>query len=319
MSFGSRLKELRIQNNMTQRELAGRINVTRQAITKWENDNGTPKIETILALARLFKVSYSYMLTGDDRYSNEVALKKSIFSYYTPYLVFIALIFVTLYFMIFEMLYVPHNDFGYQLVGYYISFDEEYEVNSIEDFNNPAIYYDVSLLYHESLSGNISQLNGFTYEYKNNYIRFIDIPEGYDKAYFYNVYCDSISFKSSLNRALDLSEPRSIYQVDSNASYIIREYKPIDYIEIESVGLNNIVYEKSYLYTKNDIVYFNTEALNNSWFIGHLNPNANYIRLSYHYSDGNIEKRGYYNESKIHVYMNTSKRLPLEIEFRFGD
>ncbi len=49
----------------TQGELAGRLNVTHQAVSKWENGAALPDIATLLSLSRLFSVSMEDLLTGD--------------------------------------------------------------------------------------------------------------------------------------------------------------------------------------------------------------------------------------------------------------
>lgn len=45
MLFKEKLKKLRKEQNLTQEQLAEKLNVSRQAITKWETSDGTPDIE----------------------------------------------------------------------------------------------------------------------------------------------------------------------------------------------------------------------------------------------------------------------------------
>lgn len=47
MSLGEKLKENRKKAGLSQEELAEKLNVSRQAITKWENDKGFPSIESL--------------------------------------------------------------------------------------------------------------------------------------------------------------------------------------------------------------------------------------------------------------------------------
>lgn len=70
MTFGEKLKELRAKNNYSQETLAELLNVSRQAITKWENGNGMPDIENLKAIARLFGV------TIDSLVHDETGLKE---------------------------------------------------------------------------------------------------------------------------------------------------------------------------------------------------------------------------------------------------
>ena len=61
-SFGNRLAELRRQHNMTQYDIADRLNVTAQAVSKWENDLTSPDIDTLIALSDIFDISVDELL-----------------------------------------------------------------------------------------------------------------------------------------------------------------------------------------------------------------------------------------------------------------
>ena len=54
---------LRQQQNMTQQELADRVNVTHQAVSKWENGSSIPDLQTLMTLSRLFNVTLDELLT----------------------------------------------------------------------------------------------------------------------------------------------------------------------------------------------------------------------------------------------------------------
>ena len=64
---GDRIKELRKSKNLTQLELAKKLNVTDKAVSKWENNHGEPSVDLLLELSKLFDVSIDYLITGDDR------------------------------------------------------------------------------------------------------------------------------------------------------------------------------------------------------------------------------------------------------------
>jgi transcriptional regulator with XRE-family HTH domain len=67
MKTGDRIKELRKSKDLTQLELAEKLNVTDKAVSKWENNHGEPSIDLLLELSKLFDVSIDYLITGDDR------------------------------------------------------------------------------------------------------------------------------------------------------------------------------------------------------------------------------------------------------------
>lgn len=57
MQFGERLKELRSAKGMTQKDLAEKINISPQAVSRWENNEVEPSLETLRRLAEIFDVS----------------------------------------------------------------------------------------------------------------------------------------------------------------------------------------------------------------------------------------------------------------------
>lgn len=54
--------ELRNKNNMSQEELADKVFVTRQAVSRWENGDTVPNTETLKLLSQLFDVSINTLL-----------------------------------------------------------------------------------------------------------------------------------------------------------------------------------------------------------------------------------------------------------------
>lgn len=62
MTLGKRLKILRKMNYYTQQTLAQELNISAQAISKWENDLSEPDLATLRKLAELYKISLSELL-----------------------------------------------------------------------------------------------------------------------------------------------------------------------------------------------------------------------------------------------------------------
>lgn len=63
MDFGQKLKEIRKNEGLSQEQLAEKIGVSRQAITKWETGKGMPDIENMIILAELFKTSLDELVS----------------------------------------------------------------------------------------------------------------------------------------------------------------------------------------------------------------------------------------------------------------
>lgn len=62
MQFSEKLKKLRQEHNLTQAELADKLFVTRQAVTKWENGRGMPETNIALEIAKIFNVSLDFLM-----------------------------------------------------------------------------------------------------------------------------------------------------------------------------------------------------------------------------------------------------------------
>lgn len=66
MEFYKKLKEERLKHNLSQEELALKLNISRQSISKWELEKGYPNIETLITLSDLFNISIDELIKGDD-------------------------------------------------------------------------------------------------------------------------------------------------------------------------------------------------------------------------------------------------------------
>ena len=65
MKLSEKLREYRKVFGLSQEQLAEKLNVSRQVITKWESENGMPEIGNLKALADLFNVSVDYLLDDE--------------------------------------------------------------------------------------------------------------------------------------------------------------------------------------------------------------------------------------------------------------
>lgn len=67
MDFGDKLKQYRINEGLSQEQLAEKIGVSRQAITKWETKRGLPDVENMIILAELFKLTLDELVLSEVR------------------------------------------------------------------------------------------------------------------------------------------------------------------------------------------------------------------------------------------------------------
>ena len=64
MTIGEKIVKLRKRNGMSQESFSEKLGVSRQAISKWENDTAQPTSENLAQIAKLFNVSISSLLIG---------------------------------------------------------------------------------------------------------------------------------------------------------------------------------------------------------------------------------------------------------------
>ena len=67
MNIGEKLYELRKGKNLSQEEVADRLNVTRQTISKWETNQSTPDFDKIKPICDLYEISADELLTGEKK------------------------------------------------------------------------------------------------------------------------------------------------------------------------------------------------------------------------------------------------------------
>lgn len=66
MTIGTRIKALRLKCNYSQEYVAGQLDVSRQAVSKWENDITSPDTNNLIKLAQLFNSSVEYIANGKE-------------------------------------------------------------------------------------------------------------------------------------------------------------------------------------------------------------------------------------------------------------
>ena len=76
MEFAEKILTLRKSNDLTQEELAEKLNVSRQSVSKWESGQAVPELEKIVALSSVFNVTTDYLLKPDE--IDELSVKTDI-------------------------------------------------------------------------------------------------------------------------------------------------------------------------------------------------------------------------------------------------
>ena len=67
MNIGKRIKEIRVKNNVTQRELAEKLGLTLNTVSRYETGERRPRIDTVIKIAKALDVEPSDLFTGEQR------------------------------------------------------------------------------------------------------------------------------------------------------------------------------------------------------------------------------------------------------------
>lgn len=76
MTTGQKIYELRKNARITQEQFAEKLDVSRQAVSKWESDAAYPETDKIIKIAELFGVSCDYLLKSDAEQNDDVLSKR---------------------------------------------------------------------------------------------------------------------------------------------------------------------------------------------------------------------------------------------------
>jgi len=66
MSFSDKIRAIRSQYSLSQEELAEKLNVSRQTVSKWELGTSYPEIDKLIFISDLFQVTTDYLLKDSD-------------------------------------------------------------------------------------------------------------------------------------------------------------------------------------------------------------------------------------------------------------
>lgn len=207
MSFGNNLSCLRkMHNNMSQEELAFKLNVSRQTISKWEMDNCLPDTINLIAISKIFKCTIDDLFNDDfiideNTYFNLNVIELDEFYYYKH-----AIISTT-----------PEDD----AIEYIKKFKKEH------DLEGKIIGWDFPLLNHEQV--HVYHMHG--------YVAAIMLDKKDDN--FELDYCPkskwvTLTIKNPFNHP---------FQVIPNGFKILERYIEQNYLNFSKEELNNFEYE----------------------------------------------------------------------------
>ena len=82
MNFKDNLKKIRKDNNLSQEELADKLGVSRQAVSKWESGAAYPEMDKVLQICKMFNLNIDDLLNKDIKEVADIKESKNIFNKY---------------------------------------------------------------------------------------------------------------------------------------------------------------------------------------------------------------------------------------------
>ena len=132
MNMADRIQYLRKSKGISQEELADKVGVSRQAVSKWESEQSTPDLEKIIIMSDFFGVTTDYILKGIEPVADKEQKNKELTS---------------------KVLYISSTAFV--AIGLFCAFGNWYAEQTMEAvwFNDYSSYRDCWIFYSENTIG----------------------------------------------------------------------------------------------------------------------------------------------------------------------
>ena len=140
MKFSEKIIKIRKENRLSQEEFGNKINVSRQAISKWESEQSQPDVEKVKEISKIFGVSIEYLLNDELKEDIKIAEKKdkkTIKKVVLKILIAIVIVYVVFCLFKFALLsicYIRAND---------IADYENYSIDMSLSFNDIKLFSEV--------------------------------------------------------------------------------------------------------------------------------------------------------------------------------
>ena len=152
VQVGLKISALRKKNKMSQEELAEKLFVTRQALSKWELGQGLPSIDTIIELAKIFSTDFEDLLClGED---NLKINKDNIFSGHSRSYIINKLI---------------NNELDVKLEEVFDKLSNYERILILKSIKNHKTRANINELLHHLTNDEKTYLGGYVYEIKKNH------------------------------------------------------------------------------------------------------------------------------------------------------
>lgn len=172
--FGKFIKEIRKKNNLTQKQLAEKYNVTYQAVSKWENGKNMPDTSLIKQMSKDFNISLEELFDGELKKENKT--NKNLIL--TTALIIAILIIIVLLVSLknkdsgFEFKKISSSCNNFEISGS-IAYNKSKSSIHITDIEycgdeNPEQYEEIECVLYESADNTDTKISSYKYDGKEN-------------------------------------------------------------------------------------------------------------------------------------------------------
>ncbi len=182
MSFGNNLVNLRKQKGWSQDELADNLNLSRQAISKWENDLSMPDVDNVKKISRVFSVGIDELLNNEVPKDKAVALDikkqdkkdKIINLIKTIILALVIIYFINVIYKFASLLVIVNGVSEYQNLNNYHYTITTYDENGLAEKEECWYKDGVSRTENTVYAGNSENVNTVCIDYNERYMYALD-------------------------------------------------------------------------------------------------------------------------------------------------
>ncbi len=271
MKLSEKLIKLRKEKGLSQEEFGNEINVSRQAVSKWENEESKPDIDKIQEIVKKFNISYEYLL-NDEIETMEEMTKKESKKHKGKIVLKIILVILLIYLLIciykfiaFYRFYLIANSFSEE--NYWMS----HNFKSISEFNgNTESYWDTKKV------GNQIKKSAHVLDEENKYID--------DESKYNSYYIEFIDKDKKSSYTLIYDEEQKMYRYEDNKRNIVNEEEYFDTSE-------NIVKETTFGYIPSSFKEI---------FLASIDPRVYYVSII----NREFQAYSFSNDLKLRVRLN---------------
>jgi len=158
--IGRYIREIRKKNNLTQNDLAEKLGVTYQAVSKWENGKNIPDISLLKEMSKIFNIDIDELLEGEKKDNIKINNKKKI--------IYIIITLLVLFLALFFLIYFVHDhDFEFKTLT---SNCEQFELSGSMAYNKDKTSIYISNVIYCGTEENIEydKIECTLYEEHNN-------------------------------------------------------------------------------------------------------------------------------------------------------